>query len=390
MDYATQALNEHEKHHGTIGTESRVHLTSRDDLATYYTPGIGAVAKAIAENPADSWRYTNRGNSVAVISDGSAVLGYGSLGPDAALPVMTGKALLFKELAGIDAIPLVLQTENADEIIATVRALAPSFGGINLEDIAAPYCFAIENALQDLGIPVMHDDQHGTAVVVAAALQNAFRVVGKTLTGSTIVVNGAGAAGTAIVEMLRSVTEDDIDIIVLDSKGIISKDRHDLTPEKVALANHTNKRNLSGMLDIAAVNADCLIGVSKAGSFTEEHIKSMAAGAIVFALANPVPEIFPDEAKNAGAAVVATGRSDFPNQVNNSLAFPGIFRGALDAGAYRITADMLKAATNALATLVPEPNAEHILPEPLDPIVAKTVGMAVAEVAIATHNSRNI
>ena len=378
MNYAQLSLDEHRRLKGKLEIVSKAPLVTRDDLSTYYTPGIAAVSEAIAADSEKSWEYTMRGNTVAVISDGSAVLGLGNIGAAAAQPVMAGKAVLFKEFADIDAFPLVLDTQDTAEIIRTVRAVALNFGGINLEDIAAPRCFEIEAVLQDLGIPVMHDDQHGTAVVVAAGLLNALRVVGKQMKNCRIVINGAGAAGTAIAQLLGEQAKE---IVVLDSKGIISLDRTDLNKEKQKLAASTNPGKLNGSLTEALDGADVFIGVSKANVLSAELAQTMAKGAIVFALANPVPEIMPDEAAAAGVAVIATGRSDFPNQVNNVLAFPGIFRGALDARAKRITPHMLQAAVQALASAISEPTATCILPSPLDKTVAKAVAEAVKEAA---------
>jgi malate dehydrogenase (oxaloacetate-decarboxylating) len=382
MDYAAASLAEHRRLKGKIGMVAKASVTSKDDLATFYSPGVGAVSSAIAENPELAWDLTWRGNTVAVVSDGSAVLGLGNIGPLAAQPVMAGKALLFKEFAGIDAIPLVLDTQDTDQIIQTVKLLAPSFGGINLEDISAPRCFAIEAALQDLGIPVMHDDQHGTAVVVVAGLINAMKALNLTLSEVKIVVNGAGAGGTAVTEMILT-TAPGVDITAVDSKGIIGPKRTDLNPEKQALLAHTNPRGLDGDLKTALTGAHVFIGLSKAGALPAELIAEMAPNPVIFALANPIPEIMPDEAIAAGAAIVATGRSDFPNQVNNVLAFPGIFRGALDSYATKITPGMLSAASHALAGAVTSPSRETILPNPLDKSIVPLVAAAVAAAARA-------
>lgn len=380
-DYASLSLQRHAELKGKIGIAAKVSLESIDDLSTYYTPGVAAVSQAIAKNEDDVWKFTMRGNTVAIVSDGSAVLGLGNIGPEAAHPVMAGKALLFKEFANIDSFPIVLDTQDTQEIISCVRWLAPSFGGINLEDISAPRCFEIEAALQDLGIPVMHDDQHGTAVVVLAGLINATSVVGKNLADCRIVLSGAGAAGTAVTHLIQIYTKGAAEVIVLDSRGILSPDRSDLNPEKRALAKETNPRKLSGNLSDALEKADIFIGVSAPNLLSAEMIQTMASGAIIFALANPVPEVMPDVALAAGAAVVATGRSDFPNQVNNVLAFPGIFRGALDVGAVRITDGMLLAAAEALATSVGTPKADRILPSPLEKGTASQVAHAVMEAA---------
>lgn len=387
MDYAAHSLAEHERLKGKLELRSKAPLTTKEDLSTFYTPGIAAVSSAIAEDPAAAWKYTWRGNTVAVISDGSAVLGLGNIGALAAQPVMAGKAAIFKEFAGIDAVPIVLDTQDPEELIKTIRYLAPSFGGINLEDIAAPACFAIETALQDLGIPVMHDDQHGTAVVAAAALKNACTATGRS-GALRVVINGAGAGGTAIAEMLLTIFPE-IKIIMVDSKGIISSVRHDLNEEKQQLRARTNPDDIAGGLVDALNDADVFIGVSRAGALPAEHIAHMAANPIIFALANPVPEIMPEDAKTAGAAVVATGRSDYPNQVNNALAFPGIFRGALDAGAIRITKNMLAAAVDALASFVKEPDANRLLPGALEPGVTTAVAQAVAQAARSENVTRN-
>jgi len=319
-----------------------------------------------------------KSHTVAIVSDGSAVLGLGNIGAEAAIPVMEGKAALFKTFAGLDAFPICLKTQVPSEIINIVKNISPVFGGINLEDISAPRCFEIENALQDLGIPVMHDDQHGTSVVVLAGLINAAKVVGKKLEDLTVVVNGAGAAGNAISKLLSEKVKN---VIVVDSRGIVSTDRAGLDPYKKLLTEVTNKNNLSGGLKDAMKNADVFIGVSKANLLTSADIKLMNKGAIVFAMANPVPEIMPEEAKKGGAAIVATGRSDMPNQVNNSLAFPGIFKGALEIRAKKITKEMKIAAAEALAKLVENPTAEKIVPGPFDEGVAETVGHAVKESA---------
>lgn len=377
MDYAQESLNRHRLLRGKLSITPKAPLINRDDLSAFYTPGIAAVSKAIAEEPAKSWEYTWRGNLVAVISDGSAVLGLGNIGAEAAQPVMAGKSLLFKEFAGIDAVPIVLDTQDTDEIVATVRHLAPTFGGINLEDISAPRCFAVEAALQDLGIPVMHDDQHGTAVVVLAGLMNAMKVTGKDLAACRIVISGAGAAGTAIANILNSHTSGGAEILVLDRTGVIVEGREKLNEAKAHLASITNRGFVKGGLAEALDGADIFIGVSQAGLLTGDLIGRMGKDPVIFALANPVPEIMPDEARQAGAAVVATGRSDFPNQVNNVLAFPGIFRGALDAGATCITENMLTAAANALAEATGEVSVDRILPNPLDRTVAGKVAEAV-------------
>ncbi len=375
MDYNKLALELHEKFKGKITTSLRdTGELDRDKLSAYYSPGVGAVSRAIAENPADLPRYTWTNNLVGVISDGSAILGLGDLGPKAAMPVMEGKALLFKHFADIDAVPIVLDAHTPDEIVAVVKAMASSFGAINLEDIAAPKCFEIEERLKaELDIPVFHDDQHGTAVVTLAGLINSMKVVGKNLNDCKIVMIGAGAAGTAIAKLLHLYGA--TNIYAVDSRGIISDARDDLNAEKTALKNYL-KTDVSGTLDDAISRADIFIGVSKPGLLTPEMVAKMAENPVVFALANPVPEIMPDVAREAGVAVIATGRSDFPNQVNNALAFPGIFRGALDSGVKKITDQHKIAAAEALAALVENPNADEVIPSPFD----ERVVLAVANV----------
>jgi malate dehydrogenase (oxaloacetate-decarboxylating) len=348
-----------------------------EDLSIAYTPGVAAVCMAIAGNKAESYALTNRANTVAVITDGSAVLGLGNIGPEAAMPVMEGKAILFKGLADIDAIPICLATQDSQAIIQTVRILAPSFGGINLEDIAAPRCFDIEDALQDLGIPVFHDDQHGTSVVILAALINSLQLVGKRFEDVKIVFSGAGAGGIASARLL--VEYGARNIILVDSQGAIHRRRTDLTPVKHQMLEITNPEGVSGDLATAMRGADVFVGLSVADLVKPVMVRAMARDAIVFAAANPVPEIYPDLAREAGAAVVGTGRSDFPNQINNSLCFPGIFRGALDARATRITTPMKLAAARALAGLVHEPTTECIIPWSLDRQVVPAVSRAAAQ-----------
>ena len=375
MDYNKLALELHQKYKGKITTALRDNgEIDRDKLSSYYSPGVGAVSQAIAENPADLPKYTWTNNLVGVISDGSAILGLGNLGPKAAMPVMEGKALLFKHFANVDAVPIVLDVHQPEEIIAAIKAIAPSFGAINLEDIASPKCFEIEERLKaELDIPVFHDDQHGTAIVVLAGLINAAKVVGKSLRDCKVVLAGPGAAGTAIIKLLNLYGVKNL--IALDRHGALSGDRTNLSPEKTALQQYLNTSE-SGTLAEVLAGADIFIGVSAANSLAPEMVAAMASQPIIFALANPVPEIMPDAAISAGAAVVATGRSDFPNQVNNSLAFPGIFRGALDNGIQKITDQHKLAAAEALAALVENPTADEVIPSPFD----KRVVPAVANV----------
>jgi malate dehydrogenase (oxaloacetate-decarboxylating) len=376
MDYGKLALAKHKALKGKIALELKDTLDSREKLSIYYTPGVGAVSSYVAEHPEETRDYTWLNNCVAVISDGSAVLGLGDIGPYGALPVMEGKCMLFKHFANIDAVPIVLDVHSADEIVAAVKAIAPSFGGINLEDIAAPICFEVEERLKaELNIPVMHDDQHGTAVVTLAGLINAMKVTGKTLSDCKIVLVGAGAAGVAIAKLLYLYAKPNI--IAVDSKGIVSSERSDLNDEKKELLEFSKDKSLSGSLEDALKGADIFIGVSKPGLLTEEMIKTMAKDPIIFAMANPVPEVMPDIAKKAGAAIVATGRSDFPNQVNNALAFPGIFRGALDNKVAKITDQHKVAAAEAIASLVENPDAENIVPNVLDPRLVHAVASKI-------------
>lgn len=376
MDYNTLALRLHEQYKGKITTKLRdSSKLDKEKLSAYYSPGVGAVSQAIATNPADLSKYTWTNNLVAVISDGSAILGLGDLGPKAAMPVMEGKALLFKHFADIDSVPIVLDVHTPDEIVSAIKAIAPSFGAINLEDIAAPKCFEIEERLKtELDIPVFHDDQHGTAVVTLAGLINAMKVVKKDLKSAKIVMIGAGAAGTAIAKLLHKYGARNI--YAVDSRGIISDARDDLNEEKKALKGYL-RTDVSGGLSDAITDADIFIGVSKPGLLTPELVAKMANKPVVFALANPVPEIMPDVAKEAGVAVIATGRSDFPNQVNNAIAFPGIFRGALDHGVKKITDDHKIAAAEALASLVDNPTPEEVIPSPFDDRVVPAVAQVI-------------
>ena len=371
-----QSLRIHKKLRGKIAVIPKARVASKADLSVYYTPGVGAVSLFLAKHKDKTREYTIKSNTVAVVSDGSAVLGLGNIGPEGALPVMEGKAMLFKALAGVDAFPIVLATQDTQAIIETVKHIAPGFGGINLEDIAAPRCFEIEARLkEELPIPVMHDDQHGTALVVLAGLINALKVVKKHPHQVRIVVSGAGAAGQAITKLLLLFGVGDI--LVVDSRGILSPSRRDLDRHKLEIVQLTNKENRTGTLQDAFVSSDVFIGVSKGGTVKKEDIARMNKQPIVFALANPVAEIMPDEAKAGGAAVVATGRSDFENQINNSLGFPGIFRGALDHGVRDITDEMLLAAAKKLAALVKRPVAKMIIPNTFDPRVAKAVASAI-------------
>ena len=359
-----------------VETKGRVKLKTKQDIALYYTPGVGVASRHLAAHPEDARVMSVKRNSVAVISDGSAVLGLGNIGPYGALPVMEGKALIFREFAGIDAWPIVLSTQDPDEIVRTVIAIAPGWGGINLEDIKAPQCFDIERRLiEALDIPVMHDDQHGTAIVVLAGLTNAARVVKKNFKTLRVVIAGAGAAGVATAKLLKAAGI--VDIVLVDTKGAIHKGRTDLNGSKQELVKITNPRNMSGELKDVLVNADVFIGVSGPGTMTADMVSTMADKAIVFALSNPIPEILPEEARKGGAAVIATGRSDFPNQINNALVFPGIFRGALDKGVTAITEETKVRAAKALASLVEKPTALKIIPDVLDKRVVPAVAKAV-------------
>ena len=393
MDYQQESLKLHEHYRGKLEIKSKLPpLSSRDDLSLAYTPGVAEPCRYIARNKEDIYKYTFKGNTVAVMTNGTSVLGLGNIGPEAALPVMEGKCVLLKEFANIDAFPICIASENPTEVIMTVRMIATVFGGINLEDIKAPECFEIEAGLQDLGIPVMHDDQHGTAVVVLAGMINALKVVGKKFEDVRVVMNGAGAAGIAVTKLLIRYGVRGENIIMCDSKGIIFEGRDviarsdgeaDATKQsniniaKLEIATLTNRDKKQGTLADAVHGADVFIGVSVKDALTPEMVKTMAPGAIIFAMANPDPEILPDVAKAAGAAVVATGRSDFPNQVNNVLGFPGIFRGALDVRATRITEEMKLAAAEALAATIQNPTADAILPYALDKSVVPTVAEAV-------------
>ena len=379
-----RALKLHREYRGKLSTYSKVPLNTADDLTLAYTPGVAAPCLEIEKDPELSYEYTNRGNLVAVVTNGTAVLGLGNIGAGAGLPVMEGKSILFKGFAGVDAVPICLNTQSVEEIIKTIQLMAPSFGGINLEDIKAPECFDIENALKSsVDIPVFHDDQHGTAIVVSAAMINALKLAGKKIEEIKIVVNGAGAAGMAITKLLQRMGAKDV--LLCDSTGAIYEGREKgMNPYKDEIAKITNLNKEAGQLTDVIHDADVFIGVSKADLLTPEMIKKMAKDPIILAMANPVPEIKPDKAKAAGARVVCTGRSDFPNQVNNLLAFPGIFRGALDVRATDINEEMKIAAAYAIASLVSddELNEEHVITDPFDERVAPVVAGAVAEAAI--------
>jgi malate dehydrogenase (oxaloacetate-decarboxylating) len=375
-DYDKMAMALHKKMQGKLEVVSKGRLKTKDDWSTMYSPGVGAVSSHLAKHPEDARKYTIKRNTVAVVSDGSAVLGLGNIGPLGALPVMEGKAAIFKEMADVDAFPIVLDTQDTEEIISIVKAIAPGFGGINLEDIGAPKCFEIEERLKaELDIPVMHDDQHGTAIVVLAGLINAAKVVEKRLTKLRVVIVGAGAAGRAIALLLAKAGIDEI--IVVDSKGIIYEGRTGMVSYKKELAKVTNRQKVKGEVLDAVDGADVLIGVSGPGTISRHHIEKMAPQAIVFALANPIPEIKPEDAYRAGAVVVATGRSDYPNQVNNSLVFPGIFRGALDKGVNAITDDMKLAAAKKIASLVKKPTAKEVIPGVMTKDLVKKVASVI-------------
>ncbi|MEK6943258.1 MAG: NADP-dependent malic enzyme [Nanoarchaeota archaeon] len=375
------ALDLHRLNKGKIEIKSKVRVKTRRDLSLIYTPGVAAVSKEIAKDREKAYEYTMKSNSIAVVTDGSAVLGLGNIGPEAALPVMEGKCVLFKELANIDAYPICLGTQDADEIVSIVKNISPGFGGINLEDISAPRCFSIEKKLQDIGIPVMHDDQHGTAIAILAALLNSAKVAKKNIEDLSVVISGAGAAGTSVAHLLlclgmdKNICTSVKDITICDSKGIIYEGRKDLNEHKKELAKSTNRTRKKGALKDALKGADVFIGVSAGNLVTLDDIKTMNKNPIVFAMANPVPEIYPDEASKS-AFIVASGRSDFPNQINNSLVFPGIFRGALDARITSITDKMKIAAAHALANSI-KPSRKKILPSTLDKSVAAKIAKAV-------------
>ena len=379
MDIAQESLRLHEQWQGKLETVPKMRIETREDLALAYTPGVAEPCRKIAENPSDAYKYTMKANTVAVVSDGSAVLGLGNIGPAAAMPVMEGKCALFKTFGGVNAVPLCLDTQDVDEIVETVKRLAPSFGGINLEDISAPRCFEIERRLIDeLDIPVFHDDQHGTAIVVLSGVINALRLTGKQKEACRVVVNGAGSAGIAIAKLLLNYGFRNL--ILCDKCGIINSRSEDINEAQRAMLATTNLNDEEGALADAMRDADIFVGVSAPGIVSADMVKSMNSDAILFAMANPTPEIFPDVARAAGARVVGTGRSDFPNQINNVVAFPGIFKGALESRATRITEQMKLAAAEALAALVSddELSEDFIMPEPFDPRAVEAVAAAVA------------
>lgn len=390
MTLREQALHIHSINKGKLETVSKVEVKNAEDLSLAYSPGVAEPCKEIYDKPETVYEYTMKGNTVAVVSDGTAVLGLGNIGPEAALPVMEGKAVLFKSFAGVDAFPICLNSTDIDKIVETVKLLEPNFGGVNLEDIAAPNCFAIEERLKkETNIPVFHDDQHGTAIVTVAGLLNALKLAGKSLSEAKIVANGAGAAGIAIIKLLF--TYGVRDVIMCDSKGAIYEGRKEGMNEiKEKISKITNRNKLTGNLSEVIKGADVFIGVSVAGGLTQDMVRSMNDNPIIFAMANPTPEIMPNEAKEAGALVVGTGRSDFPNQVNNVLAFPGIFRGALDVRATHINEKMKMAAVEAIASLVQpsELRADFVIPAPFDPRVAPEVAAAVAKAAMETGVAR--
>lgn len=389
MNYFEESLKLHEKNSGKIEVTSKVKITTREDLSLAYTPGVAEPCRKIHENEEDVYKYTSKGNLVAVVTDGTAVLGLGDIGPKAGLPVMEGKAILFKEFANVDAIPICLDTKNVDEIVRTVKLIAPGFGGINLEDIGAPRCFEVEEILKkELDIPVFHDDQHGTAIVVLAGVINALKVVNKKIEDIKVVVNGAGAAGTAIAKLLLSTGVKNL--IACDKVGILYEGIEEVDDAKKELGKITNPNKLKGSLADALVGADVFIGVSAPGIVSQAMVKSMNKDSILFAMANPTPEIMPDEAKEAGARVIGTGRSDFPNQVNNVLAFPGIFRGALDVRAKEINEEMKIAAAYAIASMIKDEdlNENNVIPDALDKSVAANIAEAIKKAAIETGVAR--
>lgn len=383
MDYNSLSLKMHEEHKGKVEVVSKVAVKNRDDLSTAYTPGVAEPCRKIRDNKADVYKYTCKGNMVAVVSDGTAVLGLGDIGPEAAIPVMEGKSILFKEFGGVDAFPICLDTRDVDEIVETVKRIAPVFGGINLEDISAPRCFEIEKRLkEELDIPVFHDDQHGTAIVVSAGLINALKLVGKPFDEANVVINGAGSAGISICKLLLQLGIGNV--VLVDRQGALCPGQDWMNPAQAEMAEITNKDRQTGPLAEIMKGKDVFVGVSAPNIVTAEMVASMAADPIVFAMANPTPEIMPEEAAKGGVRVMATGRSDYPNQINNVLVFPGIFRGALDAKATGITEEMKMAAAKAIASIVTddELKEDYIIPGAFDERVAKVVAKAVADEAI--------
>ncbi len=378
-NYDKQSIEAHKKHHGKIEIESKMPLDTREDLSIAYTPGVAEPCREIHKDNRKAYDYTWKGNTVAVVTDGSAVLGLGNIGPEASLPVMEGKCVLFKKFADVDAVPVVLDTQDKDEMIIAIKAIARTYGGINLEDIGAPKCFEIEETLkEELPIPVMHDDQHGTAIVTLAGMINAMRVTGRKLNNLKIVINGSGAAGVAIVKLLKHVGVREI--IMCDSRGILYKGRKEMNPVKKEMAEITNREHIKGSLGDALDDADVFIGVSVPGVLKKKMIKRMRKNPIIFAMANPIPEIMPEEAHDAGAGIVATGRSDFPNQINNVLAFPGLFRGALNARTSDFTYEMYVAAAYGIANCVDDPTEGNIIPSAFDKRVAQQVAQIVEDV----------
>jgi malate dehydrogenase (oxaloacetate-decarboxylating) len=383
MDFNELSLKMHEEHHGKIEVVSKVAVRNKDDLSTAYTPGVAEPCRRIRDNKADVYKYTCKSNLVAVVSDGTAVLGLGDIGPEAAIPVMEGKAILFKEFANVDAVPICLDTKDTEEIIETVKRIAPVFGGINLEDISAPRCFEIERRLkEELDIPVFHDDQHGTAIVVSAGLMNALKLVGKQFGEANVVINGAGSAGISICKLLLQLGIGNV--VLVDKQGALCPGEDWMNPAQAEMAEITNKEKQRGKLAEIMKGKDVFIGVSAPNIVTAEMVSTMAKDSIVFAMANPVPEIMPEEAKKGGVRVMATGRSDYPNQINNVLVFPGIFRGALDAKATGITEEMKVAAAKAIASIVTdeELSEDYIIPDAFNENVAKVVAKAVADEAV--------
>lgn len=383
MDYNSLSLKMHEEHKGKVEVVSKVAVKNRDDLSTAYTPGVAEPCRKIRDNKADVYKYTCKGNMVAVVSDGTAVLGLGDIGPEAAIPVMEGKSILFKEFGGVDAFPICLDTKDVDEIVETVKRIAPVFGGINLEDISAPRCFEIEKRLkEELDIPVFHDDQHGTAIVVSAGLINALKLVGKPFDEANVVINGAGSAGISICKLLLQLGIGNV--VLVDRQGALCPGQDWMNPAQAEMTEITNKDRQTGSLAEIMKGKDVFVGVSAPNIVTAEMVASMAADPIVFAMANPTPEIMPEEAAKGGVRVMATGRSDYPNQINNVLVFPGIFRGALDAKATGITEEMKMAAAKAIASIVTddELKEDYIIPGAFDERVAKVVAKAVADEAI--------